>query len=399
MSPLDGINVVDCSALSPGPYCTQLLADLGADVVLVERPPAPGEHDDAAFAELSSLRRGKRSIVVDLKDSAGVEVVRTLVAGADVFVEGWRPGVAARLGLGYDDLVAAHPSLVYCSVTGFGQAGPNARLAGHDLNYLAMCGMLSTVSYDDHGPVPPLNLLADYAGGGLAAAFAIMVALFLQATTGERVGHLDVSMADSVLSFMGPHVSRLGIDGGFPERGAHRLAGRQPHYRSYECLDGEWISVAAIEPRFWDALCAGAGVPELAGRADDGDSSGEITATMERVFRTATRAEWFERLRDVTCVAPVLNITELASAPEMGGAHRLLSTATASGTTSTWQPAGLPGFPARMTDRPPVGPLPGADTADVLASLGYDQPTVVRHLAAWNAPVAATSHAQERNTR
>lgn len=389
MNPLAGVKVVDCSALSPGPYATQLLADLGADVVIVERPDG-GDSPDG-FTELNSLRRGKRSITVDLKDPAGIDVVKALVSVADVFVEGWRPGVAARLGLGYDALTELNPSLVYCSITGFGQTGPNTDLAGHDLNYLAMSGMLSGVAYDAHGPVPPLNLLADYAGGGLAAAFAVMVALFRRGVDGTSIGHLDVSMTESVLSFLGPHVSRVGVDGGFPERGAHLLAGAKPKCRSYECSDGEWLSVAAIEPRFWDALCVGVGLPKFVGRVDDTDATGEITAAMEATFRSATRDEWFELLRDTTCVAPVLNITELADSPAIGGAGRLLTVS--NGETTTIQPAGLPGFPSRRADAPAIGPRSGADGRTVLSELGYDDDTIERLLTAWAPPAPLVSTA------
>jgi alpha-methylacyl-CoA racemase len=369
-APLAGISVVDCSELSPGPYATQLLADLGAQVVVVERPTTPGRDAPPATQQLMTLRRGKRSIVLDLKQPQAVRVLHELIARSDVFVEGWRPGVADRLGAGFAELRRHNPALVYCSITGYGQDGPHRDLAGHDLNYLALSGLLGMVGEGPAGPVPPLNLLADYAGGGLAAAFAIMVALYNR-SHGADLGHLDVSMTDSVLSFLGPHLSQASLTGTFPEPGAHRLGGELPFYRSYQCADGEWISVAALEPKFFAGLCRELSTPEFADLQHDRPSHPAMAAAFARAFLSDSRDAWFLRLQPHTCVAPVLRLAELAQATPEQAAGRLMRV-TAAGQEAV-QPACVPGFGQRSTVNEPTGPLPGEHTADLLMSLGYEQ--------------------------
>lgn len=392
--PLAGVTVVDCSDLSPGPYATQTLADLGADVIIIERPRA--DTPDPDLSRLDSLRRGKRSIVVDLKRAGAADLVRRIAAAADVFVEGWRPGVADRLGLGFDALRELNPDLVYCSVTGYGQRGPNRMLAGHDLNYLALSGLLGVVSRNEDGPVPPLNVLADYAGGGLAAAFAVVVSLFGR-ERGHRSARLDVSMTDSIVSFLGPHISRSSLRDQYPAPGAHYLAGGEPCYRSYCCSDGKWISVAAIEDRFFDALCAGLGLDDLAGSAADEARRDEVARRFGAAFASDTRDGWVERLRDVTCVAPVLGLDELATDPGMK--DRLLSVSTT--TARAVQPDGPPGFPHRLATSPPLGPLRGADTAEILADAGYGPADIEQLIAAGAvcppapSPPASQARAQE----
>jgi alpha-methylacyl-CoA racemase len=368
--PLHGVRVVDCSERSPGPYATQILADLGADVIIVERPqPAGSGHGDRVTQQLMSLRRGKRSIVLDLKQPAGLAALHQLAARSDVFVEGWRPGVADRLGAGFDQLRRINPRLIVCSVTGYGQTGPHRGLAGHDLNYLALSGLLGLVGQGPAGPVPPLNVLADYAGGGLAAAFAIAVALFSRDRGGDA-WHLDVSMTDSIVSFLGPHLSLASATGQYPAPGGHRLAGELPYYRSYLCADGQWISVAALEPKFFAGLCRELALPELIGRESDPGQHAAITTALARAFLTDSRDHWFERLREATCVAPVLTLEEVATATATRDSGRLITVTAGAGTAV--QPAGTPGFPQRRTASPPVGPLPGEHTTAILAELGYD---------------------------
>jgi alpha-methylacyl-CoA racemase len=369
-APLAGISVVDCSELSPGPYATQLLADLGAQVVVVERPTAQRADPPPAAQQLLTLRRGKRSIVLDLKQPQAVQVLQELIARSDVFVEGWRPGVADRLGAGFAELRRHNPTLIYCSITGYGQDGPHRDLAGHDLNYLAMSGLLGMVGHGPAGPVPPLNLLADYAGGGLAAAFAIMVALYNR-SQGSDIGHLDVSMTDSVLSFLGPHLSQATLTGTFPQPGEHRLGGELPYYRSYQCADGEWISVAALEPKFFAGLCRELSTPEFADLQHDQSSHPAMAEVFARAFLTDSRDAWFVRLQPHTCVAPVLRLAELAQATPEQAAGRLMRV-TAAG-QETVQPACVPGFGKRSTMNAPSGPLPGEHTEDILVSLGYGQ--------------------------
>lgn len=363
--PLAGVTVIDCSEMSPGPYCTQVLADLGAEVIMIERP-RPGT-SDPALSRLDSLRRGKQSVVVDLKAEGAADFVRRLVRGADVFVEGWRPGVADRLGLGFDALHEANPRLVYCSVTGFGRRGPNRELAGHDINFLALSGMLGMVSQTAEGPVPPINLLGDYAGGGLAAAFAIVTSLFAR-EQGRSGKHLDVSMTDSIVSFLGPHISRSSLSSKYPTPGSHYLAGGLPHYRSYRCSDGGWLSVGAIEDRFFDAMVTAMGLEDLIGAGNDTARRAEVARRLEAEFATDTRDHWFARLRDLTCVAPVLSLEELETAEGMS--DRLITVT--DGAATARQPDGPPGFPTRLATTPPLGPLAGEQTPEILRRAGYD---------------------------
>lgn len=298
--PLEGVRVIDMSRLAPGPYCTMMLADLGAEVIVVG--------GGRAGLPVSSFSRGKHFIALDLKAPEGRSALQRLATTADVFVEGFRPGVAARLGAGYDEFAALNPRLVYCSLTGYGQDGPLAQEAGHDLNYLALTGVLGSIGPTDGPPTVPLNLIADFAGGSLVATIGILAALFERQSSG-RGQHVDAAMIDGCLSLMAMHSPMWG-ETVMPGRGRGWLSGAAPYYRCYACKDGGYVSVGSLEPQFfaevWRVLVGGE-LPDQMDRAQ----WPAIERALAEAFLTRTRDEWGAHFagRDA-CVFPVLSPSE-----------------------------------------------------------------------------------------
>lgn len=309
--PLAGIRVVDLSRLAPGPYCTMLLADLGAEVIVVG-----GGRAGVAIPELS---RGKRFISLDLKAPAGREALHALVKTADVLVEGFRPGVAARIGAGYAELSALNPRLVYCAITGFGQDGPRAKEAGHDLTYLALSGVLGGLGPKDGPPSPPLNLVADFAGGSMVAAIGILAAV-IEAQRSGRGQFIDAAMVDGALSLMAMHLP-LWRTPHWPARGDGLLAGDKPFYRSYPCADGRYIAVGALERGFFEALWRTLDlgtVPDHMAVANWPDIERRLSAT----FLTRPRDDWAALFAGTdACVAPVLEPHEVWDDPHIAARH------------------------------------------------------------------------------
>ncbi|GAA4617686.1 fatty-acid-CoA racemase [Saccharopolyspora hordei] len=309
--PLAGIRVLDMTRLAPGPYGSMLLADLGAEVIVIG--------GGRSGLPVPALSRGKEFITLDLKTDEGRAALHRLVAESDVFMEGFRPGVADRIGAGYAELSEINRRLVYCSVTGYGQTGPLAGRAGHDINYLAIGGALGTFGPADGPPVPPLNLVADFAGGGLLAAFGIVGALYER----ERSGHgqyLDAAMVDGVLSMMGMNF----VDWGgrsLPRRGEGVLAGSMPAYRCYACADGGYVAVGALEDAFFANLWKALDLGEVPNHLDPTNWD-VITERLETSFRNRTRAEWTEFFAEVdACVTPVLAPHELAGSDQIAHRH------------------------------------------------------------------------------
>ena len=320
---LHGVRVLDLTRLLPGAYCTLLLADLGADVVKVEEPGrgdymrwmGPVVGDQSAL--FNALNRNKRSITLDLKSDAGREAFLALARGADAVVEGNRPGVMERLGIGWETLHGLNPRLVLCSITGYGQDGPYANHAGHDLNYMAIAGALSLNGAADGPPLPLAVQVADLGGGGLDAAVATLAALYDVARGGEG-RHLDVAMMDGALAWTAAMRADVAAGGEAPARGRQRLTGGLPCYRVYACADGH-LSVGALEPKFWEALCTALDRPDLvAGQFAEGPAGAQVVAELEAIFQTATRAEWTARLAGLdVCVEPVLEVSEVAAHPQV----------------------------------------------------------------------------------
>jgi crotonobetainyl-CoA:carnitine CoA-transferase CaiB-like acyl-CoA transferase len=367
---LDGVRVLDLTRYIPGPYCTMLLGDLGADVIKVEEPPVgdatralpPAVGDDSAAH--AALNRNKRSVLLDLRRPEGMAAVRRLAVKADVVVEAFRPGVLARRGLGYETLALENPRLVYCSVTGYGQEGPLAGRAGHDINYSARAGFLGSTRDKEGVPVLPLAQVGDMAGGFLAT-IGVLAALLARERTG-RGQLVDVSMLQGLLAFMTLPATRLLA--GAPR--ADELAGTQACYGVYRCRDGRYLSVGALEPKFWEALCEGLGRPELAPRQWDRGARGEeMQAKIAEVFAGRDRETWISLLaaREV-CVEPVLDVKEALAQPEV--MRFLMDQPTGAGATlRTVAP------PVRLADTPASvrrgAPVLGEHTDEVLREAGF----------------------------
>jgi len=364
--PLTGVSVLDLTRLLPGPFCTMLLADMGADVVKVEEPgggdflrwtPPLAGGQSALF---NAINRNKRSITLNLKSPAGHDLLLRLVENADVLVEGNRPGVMARLGLGWDALHARNPKLVMCSITGYGQDGPFASRAGHDLNYMATAGALGLNGAIDGPPVPLSVQVADIGGGGLQPAVAILGAL-VAVGRGEPGRWIDASMMDGAVSWL---ALALAAQGGGEQVG--RLGGRYPCYRVYACKDGGFYSVGALEPKFWATLCDTIQRPDLlaAQFAEGGDGQSAHEA-MESVFLSRTRKEWEQKLAGLeVCCEPVLQLAEVAAHPQVVARGLIAST-----------PEGVevrPAIPLRPDWRRRAAPRVGEHTAEILAEVGVD---------------------------
>ncbi|MPR00411.1 CoA transferase [Modestobacter sp. I12A-02628] len=309
--PLQGVRVVEFAGLGPGPFCGMLLADLGADVVRIDRRASSG----GTFARLggtSLMDRGKRSIALDLKDPADLTVVRALVARSDVLLEGFRPGVMERLGLGPDELLSEHPALVYGRMTGWGQTGPLASSAGHDIGYIALTGALGASGRPDERPAPPMNLLGDFGGGGVFLALGALAALLHARATGQGQV-VDAAIVDGTAVLTTMIHGMLDTGGWRDRRGANLLDTGAPFYDVYRCADGTFLAVGALEKQFYAALLQGLGLADDASLPDRADPR-QWPALRERftqVIGGRTRAEWWEVFRGTdACVAPVWSLTE-----------------------------------------------------------------------------------------
>ena len=318
--PLTGIRVLDLTRLLPGAYCTMQLAGMGADVIKVEEP-GTGDYMrwtpplvDGQSALFNAINRNKRSVTVNLKAGAGRAVLLSLVDTADVLVEGNRPGVMDRLMLGWDVLHARNPRLVVCSITGYGQDGPYAGRAGHDLNYMAIAGALGLNGEREGPPIPLSVQVADIGGGGLQPAVEILGALVGVLRGGEG-RWIDASMTDGALSWLKLAFAAHRA-GERVARGDQRLAGRYPCYRVYACKEGGFYSVAALEPKFWNALCQALERPDLIERQYSEDLDDQ--AALEEIFATRTRDQWEQNLAALdACSEPVLTLDEVASHPQV----------------------------------------------------------------------------------
>lgn len=314
---LDGLRVVDLTRLLPGPFATLLLADMGADVIKVE-DPGLGDYAryfppivEGSSAFFQSLNRNKRSVTLNLKEEADRARLKQLLSTADVLIESFRPGVMARLGLPIQELRENYPSLVICSITGYGQSGPLCDRAGHDANFLAYAGVLAQNGSAGGEPTLPGFQLADIAGGALYAALGVTSALLRRHRSGQGA-HLDISMTEGALSFMIPTIARHRA-GAVEEPGRGMLTGGLPGYRIYKTSDGRHLAVAALEPKFWDPFVEAIGAPELKGKGVlAGDSGQEIARQLEQIINGRTFDEWSDLLQDLdVCVAPILSLDEI----------------------------------------------------------------------------------------
>lgn len=369
--PLVGTRIVELAAIGPAPYGVMLLADLGADVVRVDRVRA-AQGQLGAEASMIGLSRNRRSIGVDLKTPAGIEVVRRLAAHSDVLVEGFRPGVAERLGVGPDDLRTDHPALIYARMTGWGQDGPLAHRAGHDIDYAAIAGALHTVGRPGEPPTPPVNYLADFGGGGTFLAIGILAALLERGTSGQGQV-VDAAMVDGTASLTAFLHGLMQMGAWSTERGTNLLDGGAPFYDSYRCADGGFVAVGALEPPFYAALLTGLGLVAEDWPQYDRARWPQLRTRLTELFSTRTRDQWAATFEGTdACVAPILDLEEAPDHPH----NRVRQTFTeAFGRT---QPSPAPRFSrtAGAIDRP--APSPGQHTDDVLAELGCSDDEVAR---------------------
>lgn len=306
--PLASLKVVEFSGLGPAPLAGQLLADLGAEVITVDRKAAPAEPTDIN-------RRGKKSVVLDLKSEAGVRAAQAVIAASDILIEGFRPGVMERLGLGPD---TCPETLIYGRMTGWGQDGPMAQIAGHDITYLALTGALHAMGEADRPPVPPMNLVADYGGGTMFLIFGILAAVIERGVSGQGQV-VDSAMVDGVPAMMGLIHGMLGTGFWSEDRGSNWLDGAAPFYRCYTCADKKFVAIGALEPQFYAIVLEKLGLPESY-RATQNDRSTwpALARELEQIFATRTRDEWAALFEGTdACVAPVLTFSEAAKHPHL----------------------------------------------------------------------------------
>ncbi|MES2298944.1 MAG: CaiB/BaiF CoA-transferase family protein [Pseudomonadota bacterium] len=371
--PLAGIRVVEMVGLGPCPFAAMMLADMGAEVIRIDRKLAPGAANPFPMlgTKFDVMARGRRSLALDLKQPAAREVVLQLVAQADVLLEGFRPGVMERLGLGPDACTARNPKLVYGRVTGWGQDGPLAQAAGHDLNYIALTGMLHAMGRPDDAPAPPLNLVGDFGGGAMMLAFGVVCAA-LEARSSGKGQVVDAAMTDGA-ALLGAMMYGFRAHGSWQDaRGANLLDGGAPFYDSYACADGKFVSVGAIEPQFYAQLLKLCEITDPAFDAQmDQRRWPELKQKLAALFATRTRAQWCALLEGTdVCFAPVLDLAEAPLHPHNQARGTFIEV---DGVT---QPGPAPRF-SRSAPQVASGPAaPGQDSAAVLKDWGWSEAAI-----------------------
>jgi len=360
MGPLAGYRIIELAGIGPGPFCGMMLSDMGADVIRIDRKTGrPGRSRDV-------LARNRRSVAVDLKNPTGVETVLRLVESADALFEGFRPGVTERLGLGPDDCLKRNPKLVYGRMTGWGQDGPLAQAAGHDINYIALTGALHAIGRPGERPVPPLNLVGDFGGGGMLLAFGMVCAL-LEAQKSGKGQVVDAAMVDGAASLMAMFYT-MGAAGAFTDkRGTNLLDGGSHFYDAYETKDGRYICVGSIEPQFYALLVEKAGLdPERFSAQMDASRWPEYKQELIEVFKGRTRDEWCEIMEgsDV-CFAPVLSVFEAPEHPHNKARNTFIDV------DGVVQPAPSPRFSRTRAEVRHAARSPGEDSRSVLEDSGF----------------------------
>lgn len=364
--PLADVRVVEIGSIGPGPFCAMVLADLGADVLRVDRAVGGGLVGPSDDHATELLNRGRRSIAVDLKHPDGPEVVLQLVEEADALIEGFRPGVTERLGIGPDQCLSRNPRLIYGRMTGYGQEGPMAQAVGHDLNYIAQAGVLGLIGRRGQPPTPPLSLVGDFGGGGLILALGILAAL-VERQRSDRGQVIDAAMVDGAALLATAFYGYVQTGTWSSERGTNVVDSGAPYYDAYETADGRWLSVAAMEPHFYAALLRVLGL-DTEDLPPQNDRSGWplLRERFAAVIRTRTRAEWCAAAAGIeACIAPVLSIEEAGDDPHLSARETLVRR------DGILQPAPAPRFsrtPATLSRQPP---LPGEHTAEALADWGF----------------------------
>jgi alpha-methylacyl-CoA racemase len=382
--PLAGLRVVEIGSIGPGPFCAMLLADLGADVIRVDRVAGAALVGPSDNFRTELLNRGRRSVAVDLKHPDGAEIVLSLVEQADVLIEGFRPGVTERLGIGPQECAARNPALVYGRMTGFGQDGPWAQAVGHDINYVALSGVLTMIGRRDQPPTPPLSLVGDFGGGGMVLALGILAALHERRQSGKGQV-IDASMVEGA-ALLGTCFFGYTQTGEWSqERGTNIVDSGAPFYDAYETADGKWLSVGAMEARFYADLVALLELPDDLPDQNDRSEWPQMKKVFAEAVRRRTLEEWLERAEGTSsCVAPVLDALEAPSHPHHVARGAFVEV------DGLVQPAPAPRFsrtPAAVDRRPPV---PGEHTTEALTAWGLDADRVARWVETGAAAECAT---------
>ncbi|MBK5911865.1 carnitine dehydratase [Rhodothalassium salexigens] len=365
--PLAGLRVVEIASLGPGPFCAMMLADMGADVVRIDRPGKGAAAFLPLKPEADVLNRGRRSVALDLKCAAGAAAALDLIAEADALVEGFRPGVMERLGLGPEPCLARNPALVYGRMTGWGQTGPRSHTAGHDIDYIALSGALAAVGEAGGAPVPPLNMVGDFGGGAMLLGFGLLAALLAARSTGQGQV-VDAAMVEGSALLMAPVFGYASQGFWRPERGANLLDGGAPFYAVYETACGGHMAVGALEPPFFATLVETLGVADHEAVQQQYNPARwpAMRALFDQTFRSRDRAAWTALFEGSdACVAPVLSYTEAPDDPHNRARDSFVTV------DGVVQPAPAPRFSATPAAAPKPAPKPGADTLSALSDWGF----------------------------
>ena len=380
MLPLEGIKILDMSRLAPGPYCTMILGDLGADVLKIEQPTAIARGGIGGFPPPSpeaqrrnaynAHDRNKRSMTLNLRTEEGQQVFYRLAQDADVVLEGFRPGVVKRLGVDYETIRGINPRIVYCSLSGYGQDGPYEGLVGHDINYIGIGGALGITGEAGRRPAIPMNIIGDFAAGGMHAAIGILTALMVRQKTG-RGQYVDISMTDGVVSLLAAVASGYFSTGIVPRAGETLLNGGVAFYNVYETKDGKYISIGCLEPHFYENLCRALGREDFVPHQNSPQKREEIFAHFRQTFLTKTRDEWFELLKQTDiCVGPVYGMDEVFSDPQVLQRNMVVEVE-----HPNFGKVKQVGISVKLSETPgairSLAPTLGQHTEEVLLSLGY----------------------------
>lgn len=375
--PLEGIRVLDMTHVAPASFSSMFLGDMGADVIKIQRPRSVTSPrltliglDEERRVAYEPTDRNKRSISLDLKKDEARKVVYKLVETADIFMEGFRPGVVERMGVDYETLRKINPRLIYCSLSGYGHSGPYRDQVGHDINYIATAGVLSMIGVPGGEPIIPSNLIADFGGAGLHAVIGVLLALMARERTGKGQ-YVDITYLDGALSLMAWHIAPYLYTGEQPRPGDSWATGAAPYYNIYPTKDNKYISIGCIEPHFWANLCRALGHEEyIPHQHDEGETRNEIFSTFREVFRTKTRDEWFDFLGKDICVGKVHDLSEVVADPQVGHRNMILEVE-----HPKFGKVRQPGIPIKLSDTPGqiryTAPLVGEHNEEILASIGY----------------------------
>ncbi len=363
MGALKGIRVIEMAGIGPGPFCAMMLADMGAEVIRIDRLAHKGQGHRA-----HTLNRGRRSLALDLKNPEALDAALRLIEQADVLVEGFRPGVMERLGLGPDVCLARNPRLVFGRMTGWGQSGPLAAAAGHDINYISIAGALGAMGYPDRPPAPPLNLVGDFGGGAMYLLAGILAALVERSTSGEGQV-IDAAMTDGTASLLTPFYGLMAMQQWTAERYSNRLDGGAYYYGSYQCSDGKYISIGSLEPQFYALLLEKCGIDDPSFQEQlDQSAWPEKREKLTALFKTRTRAQWCELLEGTdVCFAPVLDLAEAPDHPHNQARQTFVEF------EGVQQPAPAPRFsrtPGRIQSAPA---LAGEHSEQILGDWGFGE--------------------------